>query len=212
MARIGAYYRALLRRFGPQRWWPARTPFEVMVGAVLTQNTAWTNVEKAIRNLRRVRLLHPRRLARADLRTIARAVRPSGYFNVKARRLRTFVRWFVERYGADVRRMRRVPLPRLRSELLAVNGVGPETADSILLYALDRPTFVVDAYTHRVLTRHGLVPEATGYDGMKAYFEERLAPDAARFNEFHALLVAVGKEFCAPTPRCERCPLRRFLP
>ena len=206
------YYKALLKRFGRRGWWPGDTPFEMMVGAILTQNTAWTNVEKAIVNLKARRLLHPRRLHAIDRRTLARAIRPAGYFNVKAKRLKNFIAWFVTRYGGDVRNMKSVPTDRLREELLAINGVGRETADSILLYALDRPTFVIDAYTHRVLARHGLVSEEADYGEMKALFERRLPRDRALFNEFHALFVAVGKDFCKPSPKCASCPLERFLP
>ena len=183
-----------------------------MVGAILTQNTAWTNVEKAIRNLKERRLLDPHRLHAVDLRTLARAIRPSGYFNVKARRLKSFIRWFVTRTGGDVRRLKRRPLPELREELLAINGIGRETADSILLYALDFPTFVIDAYTTRVLSRHELVDPESGYEEMKEFMERNLPRDRALFNEFHALFVSVGKDYCRPTPRCEACPLRPYLP
>ncbi len=206
------YYAALLRRFGPQEWWPGETPFEVMVGAILTQNTAWTNVEKAIANLRTYGLLDPRRLDEVDAGTLALAIKPAGYFNVKARRLKSYVEWFVRRFDGDAERMKRVPPARLREELLEVKGVGPETADSILLYALDFPSFVVDAYTYRVLTRHGLAPEETTYDEMKELFESSLPAKAPLYNEFHALLVAVGKDFCRAKPRCDECPLRRYLP
>ncbi len=206
------YYAALLRRFGPQKWWPGETPFEVMVGAILAQNTAWTNVEKAVASLKAHGLLDPARLAEADEGTLALAIRPAGCFNVKARRLKGYVEWFLRRFGGDPERMGKVPLPRLREELLEVKGIGPETADSILLYGLGRPSFVVDAYTWRVLTRHGLAPEETTYDEMKELFERSLPPEAPLFNEFHALLVAVGKEFCRSRPRCEACPLRRYLP
>ena len=207
-----SYYRALFRRFGAQHWWPGDTPFEVMVGAILTQNTAWTNVEKAIANLKKRKLLNPHRLHAAPPRTIASVIRPSGYFNVKARRLKHFLNWFVGTYGADLRKVKKKPTTELRKELLAVNGIGRETADSILLYALDIPTFVIDTYTYRVLTRHELVPHGTGYDEMKAFMERSLPPDRALFNEFHALIVMTGKDFCRTVARCEACPLRRFLP
>jgi endonuclease-3 related protein len=206
------YYRALLKHFGPQHWWPAETPFEVIVGAILTQNTAWANVERAIANLKEHGLLDPRRLAEVDLDTLALAIRPAGYFNVKARRLKCFVEWFMARTGGDLERLRGTPAASLREELLGVCGIGPETADSILLYALGRPTFVVDTYTHRVLARHGWVPEETTYDEMKDLFERGLPPDPKLYNEFHALVVAVGKEFCRAKARCEECPLRKYLP
>ncbi|MBI2933394.1 MAG: endonuclease III domain-containing protein [Planctomycetes bacterium] len=211
MRDLRAFYRALLRRYGPQKWWPAEGPFEVMVGAILTQNTAWTNVEKAIATLKSNGLLDPRRLDEMDAGTLALAIRPAGYFNVKAMRLKSFVRWFLDRFAGDVERMKRTAPGPLREELLAVKGVGPETADSILLYALGAPTFVVDQYTYRLATRHGLVAEDAGYDDLKEVFETRLRGDARLYNEFHALIVAVGKECCRPVARCESCPLRRFL-
>ncbi|HEY3226294.1 MAG TPA: endonuclease III domain-containing protein [Planctomycetota bacterium] len=206
-----AYYRDLHRRYGPQRWWPADTPFEVMVGAILTQNTAWTNVEKAIAALKTFGLLDPNRILETDEETLGLAIRPAGTFRVKARRLRAFVRWFVDR-GADLRKIRALGRPKLREELLGIPGIGRETADSILLYAFDLPTFVVDRYAWRVLTRHALVPEDAGYDEMKELFEESLGPDRKLFNEFHALIVKVGKEHCRTTARCEGCPLEARLP
>lgn len=209
---LRSYYDALLAHFGPQRWWPGETPFEVMVGAILTQNTAWTNVEKAVATLKANGLLDPRAIDRLDAETLALAIRPAGYFRVKAKRLKAFVRWFVERFDGDAERMGRRPLARLREELLAVHGIGPETADSILLYALGAPTFVVDAYTHRVAARHELAPEETTYDELKELFESQLPRDATLYNEFHAQIVAVGKAFCRPKPRCESCPLRAHLP
>ncbi len=206
------YFDALLRHYGPRHWWPGDTPFEVMVGAVLAQNTAWRNAEKAIANLKALGLLDPRRLLELEPEALARAIRPAGTFNVKARRLRSLLEWFVGRHGADPERLKKVPLPRLREELLGVEGVGPETADSILLYALGLPTFVVDAYTHRVLARHALAPEETTYDDLKELFERALPADPRLYNEFHALIVSVGKDFCRPKARCERCPLKKFLP
>jgi len=204
-------YERLLARFGPQKWWPARSPFEVMVGAVLTQNTAWTNVEKAIRNLRAAGLLSARKLVGAPRDVVAELVRPSGYYNVKADRLLSFARWFWERYGGRVSAMRGAT-QELRAELLAVRGIGEETADSMLLYALGRPVFVVDAYTRRVLVRHGLLGAKAPYSEVQRFFEERLPRDASLYNEFHALWVALGKDVCRPSPRCEVCPLRECLP
>jgi endonuclease III related protein len=200
------YFDTLLRRYGPQRWWPGDSPFEVMVGAVLTQNTAWANVEKAIANLKREKLLNPRRLRDVDVRRLARAIRPSGCFNVKARRLKSFVRWYLDRFDPAM------PFDVLRADLLEVNGIGPETADAILLYAMERPTFVVDAYTKRILTRHRLAAMDVDYDGMKRLVETALPGDVGLYNEFHALIVKVGQEHCAPTPRCETCPLKGHLP
>ncbi len=212
MVPLRKYFDALLRRYGPQRGWPAETPFEVMVGAILAQNAAWTSVEKAIHNLKAYGLLDPMRLREIDADTLALAIVPAGTFNVKAGRLKAFVEWFVTRHRGDVEALRALPPARLREELLAIKGVGPETADSILLYALGVPSFVVDAYTHRVLSRHALVPEEADYDEMKGLFEQGLPADAKLFNEFHALLVAVGKEYCRPRARCEECPLKRYLP
>jgi endonuclease-3 related protein len=212
MADLKSYYKDLLDHYGPQRWWPAETPFEVMVGAILTQNTAWANVEKAIRNLKSYGLLDPLKLHEIDQDTLALAIRPAGYFNVKAARLKSFMRWFVTRHGGEVGRLKQIPAQRLREELLEVKGIGPETADSILLYALDMPTFVADTYTYRLLTRHGLLSEDAAYEDMQEFFEKKLPRDRALFNEFHALIVAVGKEFCRPKARCEQCPLRKRLP
>jgi len=212
MSRLKDYHRDLLAHYGPQGWWPGETPFEVMVGAVLTQNTAWKNVEKAIATLKTFGLLDPHKIHETDQDTLALAIRPAGYFNVKAKRLKSLVAWFVTEHAADVDRLQAMPPDRLREQLLTVHGIGPETADSILLYALEVPTFVIDAYTYRVVTRHGLLGEEAGYDDLKEHFERSLPRDRALYNEFHALLVAVGKEFCRPTARCERCPLKRHLP
>ncbi|MCS6771201.1 MAG: endonuclease III domain-containing protein [Kiritimatiellae bacterium] len=203
---------ALLRHFGPQRWWPARTKFEMMVGAILTQNTAWSNVEKAIARLRAAGALDPKRLHEAPLERVAEWIRPAGYFNVKARRLRAFTTWLVDRYDGSVRRMLREPPDRLRAELLGVKGIGPETADSILLYAAGHPIFVVDAYTRRFLSRHGWLPQKASYEQTAALFEANLPKDPALYNEYHALIVALGKTFCRARPRCADCPLRRWLP
>ena len=212
MADLRTYHRDLLSPYGPQEWWPGETPFEVMVGAILTQNTAWKNVEKAIATLKAYDLLDPHKIHALDQDTLALAIKPAGYFNVKARRLKSFVEWFVTKHGADVESLRRLAPDRLREELLAVKGVGPETADSILLYALDLPSFVVDAYTYRVLTRHGLIGEEATYDDLKEFVEKRLPRDVPLFNEFHALIVAVGKQYCRTKARCEECPLKGHLP
>jgi endonuclease-3 related protein len=200
-------YNQLLARYGPQHWWPGETPFEVMVGAILTQNTAWTNVEKAIANLKLAGLMEPRLLLAVDPPLLARLIRPAGYYNVKTKRLRAFLLWLVKAHGGKAEALRGRPLASLREDLLAVKGIGRETADSILLYAVGLPTFVVDAYTHRILRRHGLVPAETDYEEMKALFEENLPRDAALYNEYHALIVACGKEYCRPRPACAGCPL-----
>lgn len=204
-------YDTLLEAFGPQGWWPGETPFEVMVGAVLTQNTNWRNVERAIDNLKRGDLLEPRRLARLSEDELARLIQPAGFFRVKARRLKALVDWLMESAGGEVERLRRRPPGRLREELLGVPGVGPETADSILLYALEKPVFVVDAYTRRVLRRHRLIDERAGYDEVQRLFQSSLPRRAALYNEYHALLVELGKRYCRPRPRCRGCPARPVL-
>jgi len=199
---------ALLRRFGPQGWWPAKTPLEVAVGAILTQNTAWSNVERALQRLAGLGLLDSRRLRALSAAELARLIRPSGTYRVKARRLKAFVDFLWERFGGRLDRLKRAPLEALRADLLSVPGIGPETADSILLYAAGRPVFVVDAYTRRVLARHRLVPPDMAYEPLRALFERHLPSDPALFNEYHALLVAVGKRYCRSLPLCEACPLR----
>jgi endonuclease-3 related protein len=184
-----------------------------MVGAILTQNTAWTNVEKAVANLRAERALTPRGLLALPPRRLARTIRPSGYFNQKARRLRGFTHWYLRQFGGSPARMRRVPLPRLREDLLALKGIGPETADSILLYALDKPVFVVDAYTRRIGERHGLMADGASYDEVQATFEAALPRRATLYNDYHAQVVVIGKDFCRKrAPRCGECPWRGDLP
>lgn len=200
-------YRLLLARFGPQGWWPAETPFEVMVGAVLTQNTNWANVERAIGNLKRAKLLSPEKLLKTPASRLRRFIRPAGYYRVKERRLRALVRYFVERWGGETRRMKRAPGGKLREELLAVNGVGPETADSILCYALKKPYFVVDAYTRRAFSRHGWAEARADYDELRLAVERAMPRSVKVLNEFHALLVRLGKLYCKKGPSCEDCPL-----
>ena len=209
---IRVFYEVLLDRYGPQHWWPAHTPFEVIVGAVLTQNTNWGNVERAIERLRQADALTPAAIDAMAPADLAERIRSAGYFNVKARRLKALVAWLVRDYDGDVERMRRVEPAAMRRQLLTVHGVGRETADSILLYALGHARFVVDAYTFRVAARHGLIDpfDSGGYDELQAVFEDRLGADAALFNEYHALLVRVGKEQCRPRARCAGCPLEEF--
>ncbi len=207
-----ALYRALYRHFGPQHWWPGRTRFEIMVGAILTQNTAWTNVRQAITRLRAARALTPARLHALPLRRLAELIRPAGYFNLKAARLRALTGWLVQDYAGSITRLFRGDTPRLRATLLGVKGIGPETADSMLLYAAQRPVFVVDAYTRRLMERHGWASPRATYDELAASFALRLPRSPALYNEYHALLVALGKHYCRPVPRCAECPLRRWLP
>jgi len=199
-------------RFGPQHWWPGETDFEMMVGAILTQNTNWGNVERALANLRAAGALNPRRLAELAPERLAEIIRPSGCFRVKAKRLREFALWLRRRQpGAENEFFRRTPTARLRPELLGLHGIGPETADSILLYALRRRKFVVDAYTRRFLARHGLVAPGATYLEIQSLFERNLPPSRRLCNEYHALIVRLGKEFCRAKPRCHRCPLEPLL-
>ena len=193
--------------FGELRWWPAEEPFEVMVGAILTQNTAWTNVEKAIAALKEKRLLSPEALSRIDEETLARIIRPSGYYNVKAKRLKSFVQFLLEEYAGNIGIMSAEELPVLRNKLLGVRGIGQETADSILLYACGKPVFVSDTYTRRILQRHHLIDENADYGQIQALFMNHLPGDVALFNQFHALIVHTGKNFCRKTPKCDPCPL-----
>lgn len=249
---IRAYYHALFSVWGRQHWWPAHSRFEVIVGAYLTQNTAWTNVEKALGNLRRARLLSVRGIRHTPQTRLEQLIRPAGYFRQKTQRLKTFVRFLNTRYGGSLARMFARPTAELRDELLTLNGVGPETADSILLYAGNHPVFVVDAYTRRILERHDLVSSRAGYEDIRQLFElalggtgpatgppkrslegapalkagprgsshppsamsEGARPPAVQvFNEMHGLIVGVGKTYCLKSqPRCEQCPLQRFLP
>lgn len=203
-------YRKLLAHFGPQRWWPGETPFEVMAGAVLTQNTAWVNVERAIAALKAADALSVAAILALDDADLAQLIRPAGYFNVKAKRLKALCAFIAAAGCADApeRLARTGTLAELRERLLAVHGVGEETADSILLYALGLPVFVVDAYTRRSLTRLGRLAGGERYAAIQAGFHAGLPADAALFNEYHALIVTLGKQFCRPRPRCAGCPLR----
>ena len=251
---IRAYYHTLFSAWGRQHWWPAQSRFEMIVGAYLTQNTAWTNVEKALGNLRKARLLTVNGIRRTPQPALEQLIRSSGYFRQKAQRLKEFVSFLDDFYGGSLTRMFARPTAVLRAELLALNGVGPETADSILLYAGNHPVFVVDAYTRRILERHQIVPNAASYDDIRLLFERALAatplpkqsldgaptaesgtstPTGPRgschrpsrvsrakrtelvqvFNEMHGLIVGVGKHYCLKSqPRCEQCPLQKFLP
>ncbi|MBF8268442.1 MAG: Endonuclease [Gammaproteobacteria bacterium] len=200
-------YSRLYEVYGPQHWWPAETAFEVMVGAVLTQNTAWTNVEKAIANLKDAGKLALKPMARMTDRRLARLIRPSGYFNLKAQRLKALCAWLQESGG--VGKLRKIPTERLRPALLAVHGVGPETADSILLYAFDRPVFVIDAYTRRLLKRLNFSEGNEPYEVLRSGFESALEPDPAMFNEFHALIVRHAKVKCQNTRVCRHCLVER---
>lgn len=206
-------YHRLHKALGPQEWWPAESPFEMMLGAVLVQNTAWKNVEKAIRQLREEGVLSVTALYKLADNELEELIRPAGYFRVKAKRLRNLLKLIVNEYESDVDMLLSEDTGTLREKLLSVNGIGPETADSILLYAAERPKFVIDAYTYRILARHGWSDYETDYHQMQELFEQSLPDDTQMFNEYHALLVAVGKEFCRKTtPKCEHCPLCDMLP
>jgi len=200
-------YQRLYSKFGPQKWWPARTRFEVIVGAILTQNTNWGNVEKAIENLRRARLLAPQRLHNVSLVELAGLIKPAGYFNIKAKRLKNFIDFFFREYNGQLKAMAKEKLGVLRKKLLEVNGIGPETADSILLYACDKPIFVVDAYTKRILSRHNIIQPDADYHALQKLFMESLKNESKMFNEYHALIVRLGKDFCKTKPLCDRCPI-----
>jgi endonuclease-3 related protein len=206
--RLLGLYDRLHRRYGPQCWWPARSRFEIVVGAIFTQNAAWRNAERAIARLRAAGALAlPAVLALSSTR-LATLLRPAGTFRLKARRLRAFARHVSRRHGGQLERLLAQPLPGLRAELRGIPGIGPETADAIALYAAGRPIFVVDAYTRRILARHRLVASDADYATVQGFLMGLLPHDPVLFNEFHALLVRVGKEHCRSRPRCEGCPLR----
>jgi endonuclease-3 related protein len=210
-------YKALFRRWGPQHWWPGRSRFEMMIGAILTQNTAWTNVEKAIRRLKKARALTPASINAMPERDLAELIRPSGSFNVKARRIKNFTRWMKEEHGEDMNRLFRTKTEKLRHDLLSINGIGKETADSILLYAGQRPVFVVDAYTRRFMLRHEWIHEKATYDEIANMYADAYTPlsnieKVAVFNEYHALIVTLAKNHCRANPDCKMCPLRKWLP
>lgn len=203
-------YDRLFAHFGAQHWWPGDSDFEIIVGAILTQNTSWSNVEKAIANLKRARLLTPTALKRVPLARLARLIRPSGYFNLKAKKLKTFVRFLSDRHRGtrSVSHLFKLNTHTLRAELLAVYGIGPETADSIILYAARQPIFVIDAYTRRIFARLGFSRDDASYAELQSMFMAHLPHDAKLFNEYHALIVALGKNICVKrAPRCAKCPL-----
>jgi endonuclease III related protein len=209
---LDEYFNSLFTAFGPQHWWPGKTQFEVIVGAILTQNTNWRNVELAIENLRAKGLLSARAIGQVPLRQLERLLRSSGYFRQKARKLKAFCEFLRADYGGSLRTMFAVPTIALREQLLGIWGIGPETADSILLYAGGHAVFVVDTYTKRMLARHGWTAEKASYDEVRWMFEREFPGDAKRFNEFHALIVHAGKNFCrAQDPNCRACPLGRYL-
>jgi endonuclease-3 related protein len=207
-----AIYNKLFAYFGPQHWWPGNSAFEVMVGAILTQNTNWLNAEKAINNLKQHNLLHPLKLYRLSQKRLAALIKPAGYYNIKAKRLKEFLSFLFKGYQGNLKKMCLTDTLTLRRQLLAVNGIGPETADSILLYALDKPIFVVDAYTRRILIKHRLIKEKAAYEEIQNLFMQCLKKDIKLFNEYHALLVKLGKDFCLKNkPKCSTCPLKKEM-
>jgi len=203
-------YQLLFSCFGPQHWWPGETRFEIITGAILTQNTNWSNVERAIANLKSVGCLRPEKIHTIDISKLAELIRPAGYYQVKAKRLKNFVDWLFKNYEGQITNLEHTDTERLRAELLAIKGVGPETADSILLYAFGRSVFVVDAYTARVAYRHRLIGPEADYEQLRELFQSNLPEDIQLFNEFHALLVRLGKEFCKPKAKCMGCPLENL--
>ena len=210
---LATFFEALFQAHGQQHWWPGRTPFEVIVGAILVQNTTWANVERAIANLRQANLLTPSAMEKAAQPKLAQLIRSSGYFRQKARKLKEFMRFLRKEHRGSLPAMFRTPTAKLREQLLDVHGIGPETADSILLYAGNHPVFVVDAYTRRILQRHGLATGKESYEEIRRLFEQSLPNDHQLFNEYHALLVLVGKNYCRTrAPLCSQCTLHPFLP
>jgi len=206
--RLIAIYDALLNHFGYRHWWPGDSPFEIIVGAILTQNTAWKNVEKAIDNLKRKKLLSPKRMQQVETELLAELIRPAGYYNQKARKLKAFLNVLFENYCGSLDELFKLDTPKLRSELLSIWGIGEETADSIILYAAFKPTFVVDAYTKRILTRKGIVDNDAKYADIKQLFESNLERNIKLFNDYHAQFVALGKNICQKVPICGKCPIR----
>lgn len=201
-------YRRLYKNFGPQGWWPGDTPFEVIAGAILTQNTNWENVSRAITNLKKAKVLNARKIHNLPVSQLAGLIKPAGYYNIKARRVKNFLDYLFATHKGNLRNLAAKSIACLRKELLEVNGIGEETADSIILYAFNKPIFVVDAYTKRILSRHRLISKYAAYAQVQKLFMDNLEPHARLFNEYHALLVRLGKDFCRKNnPRCQPCPL-----
>jgi len=200
-------YQKLYQTIGPRHWWPADSPFEVVVGAILTQNTSWKNVEKALGALKEQNILDPLQLYKIDEQYLATTITSSGFFNIKSKRIKSFINFLFEQYQGSLEKMFSEKLTLLREKLLAINGVGPETADSILLYAGGKPIFVVDAYTKRILLRHKVISPRARYSEIQELFMNNLKADVKMFNEYHALLVYIGKYYCKRVPQCKSCPL-----
>ena len=206
--RINKIYRLLYKNYGPQGWWPGDSELECVLGAILTQNTSWTNVEKAIQNLKSLNLISIEKLKQITTDELAQLIRPSGYYNQKALKIRNFINFLYENYNGELEKMFDQETSILRGKLLEIKGIGPETADSIILYSANKAVFVIDAYTHRIFSRHGLVPEQTNYNEMQELFMDSLENDVEIFNEYHALIVKVAQEHCKKQkPLCTGCPL-----
>jgi len=205
--RLGEIYNLLYQHFGPQGWWPGESTEEIILGAILTQNTSWGNVEKALAQLKGNNCLDFEKIYDLDTALFAEMIRPAGYYNIKAKRVKNFVQWLYDQYAGQLGRLESVSTDLLRNQLLSVNGIGKETADSILLYGLGRAVFVVDTYTSRVLVRHNLIDDQCDYEQIREFMESNTEENVQLYNEFHALLVCVGKQFCKPRCLCSKCPL-----
>jgi len=204
-------YKLLYKNFGPRHWWPGETKLEIIIGAILTQNTAWGNVEKAISNLKKADLLKVKKLSQLPRKRLSMLIKPAGYYNIKSQRVKNFLNFLNTSYNASIDKMFGTKTSRLRQELLDIKGIGPETADSILLYAGQRPVFVVDAYTKRVFSRHSYIQEESSYEEVQGFFVKNLPKDVRLFNEYHALIVELGKNLCkSKKPLCSKCPIRRI--
>jgi len=203
-------YRKLLNHFGKQNWWPADSEFEMIVGAILTQCTSWKNVERVMENMKAKELINPEHMMEIDRENLRRIIKPVGYYNSKTEKLKAFVEFLYSKYNGDLYDFLAQPLPLLRKQLLSIYGIGPETADSIILYAANKPSFVVDAYTVRIFSRLGFIDKDTNYDKLKRFFEENLPRDVELYKEYHALIDELGKNFCRKEPYCKKCPLKEF--
>jgi endonuclease-3 related protein len=207
--KLNNIFEILYNTFGPQHWWPGDSPFEVAVGAILTQNTNWSNVKKAIENLKKYKLLEPYKIYKIGHKKLSELIKSSGYYTIKAKRLKSFIDFLIKEYNGKIESMNNEDTLLLRKKLLSINGIGKETADSILLYAINKPIFVIDTYTKRILSRHGISTDKDSYDYYQNLFHKSLKKDVKLFNEYHALIVKVGKTFCkSKRPLCDQCPLK----
>ncbi len=209
--KIREFYHVLYQTYGPQNWWPAESKFECIIGTILTQNTSWNNAEKAISNLKNCINLTIEGIDSLSHERLSGLIRPAGYFNIKSKRIKNFIRFLVEEFSGNIDRMFETETRDLREKLLGISGIGPETADSILLYAGEKPVFVIDSYTYRIMSRHMIIPEDSVYPEMQELFMKSLEEDSSVFNEYHALIVALAKKHCRKKPQCEGCPLEYDL-